>query len=259
MEDQKKPLPRNVILDLLPAYISGEASEETRIIIEEYAQKDQDIARLIQAGILDSEKISSQVPAPDHLEMMSLKRIRTHIRRQLIYVALITTSILMIPFIAMMFTDEVNWTASDFAVMGLILIGTGLTYVFISSKSTNKAYKFAVGIAILAGLLLIWSNLAVGIIGSETNPLNILYFGVFIVGITGAWVSRFQSRGMATAMLLSAATQMLIPVVALIIDRPTLDEPPGILGVFILNLIFAAMFTLSAVLFRFAAKRNDNK
>jgi len=257
MENQKEALPRNVSLDLLPAYISGEASEETRIIVEEYAQKDHDIARLIQSGKLDSEKISSQIPAPDHLEKLALKRIRTRIRRQLIYVALITASILMIPFIAMEFTNEVNWTASDFVVMGIILIGTGLTYVFISGKSTNKTYKFALGIAILAGFLLLWSNLAVGIIGSETNPINILYMGVFIVGIAGALLSRFKPRGMANAMLITAATIILITVAALIVDRPAFDEPPGIVGVFMINLFFAEMFAFSAVLFRFAGSRND--
>ena len=41
-------LARNVILDLLPAYIAGEASPESQALVEEYAQSDPQIARLIR-------------------------------------------------------------------------------------------------------------------------------------------------------------------------------------------------------------------
>lgn len=258
MEKLKNALPKNVILDLLPAYLSGEVSEESRMIVEEYAKEDPDIANLIRSGLVDSEKWAPKIPVPKHLEMVTLQRIRSSIRRKLLYVALITASILMIPFLAMLFTDEVNWTASDFLIMGTILIATGLTYVFISSKSSLKTYKFALGLAIVTGFLLLWSNLAVGIIGAETNPLNLLYIGVFLVGITGAWVSRFQAKGMFTTLLLVTATQILIPVIALILEQSSLQEPPGMVGVFIINLIFGALFALSALLFWFAARQKKD-
>ena len=35
-----EPVSRNVILDLLPAYIAGEASDETRNLVEEFAKND---------------------------------------------------------------------------------------------------------------------------------------------------------------------------------------------------------------------------
>ncbi len=103
--------------------------------------------------------------------MRTLKRVRRTIRRQMICVALATTSILIIPMVAMLFTSKVNWSVFDFIVMGILLFGTGLTYELISRLSNRIAYRAAVGIAVLTGFLLIWINLAVGIIGSENNPV----------------------------------------------------------------------------------------
>jgi hypothetical protein len=250
MENSMKSLPRNVILDLLPAYIADEASEESRALVEEFARNDPKIARLISTGKLESEVISSKIPTPDDLEMKTMKRIRRSIRRQLWFVALTTASILMVPLVAMLFTDEVNWNWLDFTIMGILLFGTGLMYVLITRFSDRISYRIAVGVAVLAGLLLIWINLAVGIIGSEDNPANLLYAGVFAIGIIGAGIARLRPGGMARTMFLTAIAQMLVPVIAIIIWRPSLEESPGLAGVFILNTFFAAMFAVSALLFR---------
>jgi hypothetical protein len=246
-------VPRNVILDLLPSYIAGEASEESRALVEEFAQDDPQIARLIRTQTLESAEIPSNITAPDDLELKTMKRVRRSIRLQMLYVALATASILMVPLMAMMSSDEVNWDLFDFIVMGVLLFGTGLSYVLISRISDSIAYRAAVGVAVAAGFLLIWVNLAVGIMGSEDNPANLLYLGVLAVGLLGAGIARLQSRGMARTLFVTALAQMLVPVIALIIWRPSLDEPPGIIGIFILNSFFAALFIVSALLFRRAA------
>jgi VIT1/CCC1 family predicted Fe2+/Mn2+ transporter len=248
-------VPRNVILDLLPAYLAGEASAESRAIIEEFAKSDPQIARIIRTRTLDPETISQKLAAPDSLEMKTMKRVRRSIRRQMLYVAVATASVLMVPLLAMLFTDEVNWSPFDFIVMAILLFGTGLAYVLISKFSERLAYKAAVAVAVLAGLFLIWVNLAVGIIGSEDNPANVPYLGVLLVGLLGTAISRFQPRGMARTMLVTALAQMLVPVLALIFWRPSLDEPPFILGVFMLNAFFAGLFVVSAVLFRHASEK----
>jgi uncharacterized membrane protein YoaK (UPF0700 family) len=139
--------------------------------------------------------------------------------------------------------------------MAILLFGTGLAYVLISKFSERLAYKAAVAVAVLAGLFLIWVNLAVGIIGSENNPANALYLGVLLVGLVGAAISRLQSAGMARTMLATALVQMLVPVMALIFWRPSLDDPPGIVGVFMLNAFFSGLFVVSAVLFRQASEK----
>ena len=246
---------RNIIIDLLPVYIAGEASEESRDLVEEFARNDPKIARLIRTGTLEPAVIPPKMSIPDDLEMKTMERIRRSIRRQMWYVALATASILMVPLVAMLFTNEVNWNLFDFIVMGILLFGTGLTYVLISRISDSFAYRIAVGVAVVAGLLLIWMNLAVGIIGSEDNPANLLYAGVLAVGIIGAGIARFQPRGMSHTLFVTALSQMLVPVIALLIWMPSLDEPPGLVGVFMLNAFFAALFVVSALLFRRAAQK----
>lgn len=244
-------LPRNVILDLLPSYIAGEASKESRAIVEEFARHDSEIAGLIRAG--SPELTTSKISTPADLEMKTMDRIRRSIRRQMAYVALATACILLIPLVAMQFTNEVDWDAFDFIVMGILLLGTGFTYILVTKTSANAAYRFATGIAVASGLILIWLNLAVGLIGSEDNPANALYAIVLFVGILGAVIANLRARGMARAMFATAIAQFMVPVVALIIWRPSLDDTPGIVGVFILNGFFAMLFTISGMLFRRAS------
>lgn len=73
---------------------------------------------------------------------------------------------LLIPLIAMAFTDEVNWAPLDFAIAGGLLLGTGLSIDFVIRKVTKIEYRIAISLAILAVLLLIWTELAVGIFGT---------------------------------------------------------------------------------------------
>ena len=80
----------------------------------------------------------------------------------------------------------------------------------------NSAYRAAVGVALAAAFILVWVNLAVGIIGSEDNPANVMYGGVLAVGIIGAIIARFQPHGMARALVATALAQALVAVIALI-------------------------------------------
>ena len=74
--------------------------------------------------------------------------------------------ILFIPLIAMQFTDEVNWTLIDFVIAGGLLIGTGLICEFTLRKIKKTKYRIVIILSIIAVLLLIWAELAVGIFGS---------------------------------------------------------------------------------------------
>ncbi len=250
-----KSIPRNVILDLLPIYIAGEASEESRALVEKFAQSDSQIANLIRTGILETDPLSQKTAVPDDLEMKTIKHIRNSIRLKVWYVAFTTAAILVAPLVAMQVTDEVNWGLLDFIVMGFLLFGTGIAYVMISRISERIAYKTAVGIAVISGFLLIWLNLAVGIIGSENNPVNLIYFGVLAIGIIGAVVSHLRPIGMSLTMFATAIALILVPVIVLIFWSSSLGESPGIVGVFGVNAFFSALFVTSALLFKSAAKK----
>lgn len=81
-------------------------------------------------------------------------------------IVLTVVFILLIPLIAMRFTDEVNWTLFDFVVGGALLLGTGLALEFIWRKVTKIEHRIAFGAAILLAFLLIWAELAVGVFGT---------------------------------------------------------------------------------------------
>lgn len=173
--------------------------------------------------------------------------------KRILAIVSVVAGLLLIPLIAMQFSDEVLWTTSDFIFAGVLFLGTGLGIEAAMRKTGDKAYRAGAAVALIATLMLIWMNLAVGIIGNENNPLNGLYFGVILIGIIGAVIARFRSRGMVTAMFVTAVAEGLVPVVALIIGRPSTASAEalmGIVGVFILSWFFAGLFAASAMLFR---------
>ncbi len=167
--------------------------------------------------------------------------------------ALATGCILLIPLVAMQYTNEVDWTLSDFIVAGILLSGTGLTYKLITRKSGEIVCRIAVGFALFTGLFLIWVNLAVGIIGSENNPINMMYFGVIIVGITGAFIVRFKSPGMAYTMFAMAIAQVLVAAIVLITGTFRSPHVP-VIEIVAVNGFFFILFVVSALLFRYASQ-----
>jgi len=81
-------------------------------------------------------------------------------------ILLIVGSLLLIPLIAMQFTDEVNWTALDFVIAGALLLVTGLIFDLVMRKVKNTKYRIAILIIVLLVFFLIWAELAVGIFGT---------------------------------------------------------------------------------------------
>ncbi|MFQ5890661.1 MAG: hypothetical protein ACE5JR_11495 [Gemmatimonadota bacterium] len=173
--------------------------------------------------------------------------------KNIIRIALATAFILLLPLLTMQITDEVVWDLADFAVAGALLFGTGLTYELVARKMGSIAYRVAVGIALAAAFLLVWVNLAVGLIGSEDELANLMYIGVLAVGIIGAIIARFQPHGMARALFATALAQTLVAVIALIAG---MYQYPGssVSEIVNVNGFFVALFLGSAWLFRTAAR-----
>jgi hypothetical protein len=161
--------------------------------------------------------------------------------------------ILLVPLVAMQFSDEVNWGLFDFIFAGALLFGTGLLFELAVRKSGNVAYRAAVGVALVAAFLLIWINGAVGLIGSEDDPANLMFGGVLAVGIVGAILARFQPDAMARALLATAVAQVLAGVIALAAGWGATGPiwPLDIVG---LTGFFTALWLISAWLFQKAAK-----
>jgi len=91
--------------------------------------------------------------------MMSLNK-----RIIVIFIAVIL--ILSVPLIAMQFSANVNWSLSDFFIAGVLLSGTGLLLELVLRKVNKKENRIILFVIIIALLLLIWIEFAVGIFGT---------------------------------------------------------------------------------------------
>jgi hypothetical protein len=107
--------------------------------------------------------------------------------------------------------------------------------------SPSKAYRAATGVALAAAFLLVWINGAVGIIGNENNPANLMYFGVLAVGIIGTVVARRRPNGMVRTMVAMAITQTLISIIVLV---------AGLGYTFVITGFFVLLWLTSAWLFK---------
>ena len=79
----------------------------------------------------------------------------------LIWVALVTGFVLLVPLLAMRLTDEVAWTLVDFVAAGTLVFGAGL--VFVLASRTVPKYRAITGIVLAVALIYVWVELAVGI------------------------------------------------------------------------------------------------
>ena len=118
---------------------------------------------------------------------------------------------------------------------------------------TTSAYRLAVGAALATAFILVWVIGAVGLIGAEGDPFDLIYSGVLAVGIIGAVIARLQPQGMSRAMFATALAQALVVVIALIAGKHqvAVSSVPEIV---FSNGFFVALWLGSSWLFSFAAR-----
>lgn len=145
-----------------------------------------------------------------------------------------------------------HWKPGVFVLASVLALGVArVAYeLFIMKKMGNRPYQLAFGLAAIAVLLLVWMNAAVGGILGD-NPANMMYFGVLLVGVTGAIIARLEPKGMSHTLFATAFAMVLVPLVAWLIGTPAFAN--GLAAVFGLHACFAWLFTGSALLFRRAA------
>lgn len=86
--------------------------------------------------------------------------------KRLIIILGAMTVLLLIPFIAMQFTNEVDWSIRDFAIMGVLLYGTGILCEIVLRTVKSVPNRILICGAVVVAFLLIWAELAVGIFGT---------------------------------------------------------------------------------------------
>lgn len=171
-------------------------------------------------------------------------------------ILLIVGLLLLIPLIAMQYTNEVNWDWFDFLVAGLLLSGTGIAFDILSRKSSKISYRLATAISVGTALLMVWANLAVGIIGSEDNSANLMYLGVLAVGAIGGVIVKFRPMGMSLTMIAVAIAQVILTVIAVSLK---LGAPyNSSTQLIVINGFFIELWLLSAWFFAKGAKPEDS-
>lgn len=158
-------------------------------------------------------------------------------------------ALMLAPAVASRLSDEMQWDSGDFILAGAILLaGCGL-FELLLRASDSWAYRAGALVAAAAAFLIFLTAGAVGIIGSEDGPANLLYLGVIALAAAGAVAARFRARGMALAMSAAAAATVVAGVVGL-------SLVPDMRGFAIGTALFTPLWLLSAWLFAKSARKH---
>jgi hypothetical protein len=90
---------------------------------------------------------------------------RRPLYKSILFVVLGAAAVLMVPLIAMQFT-QVDWTPMDFVAAAVLLIGAGLMYVLPARLLGTKGARIVLGVVVAIMFFLLWAELAVGIFDS---------------------------------------------------------------------------------------------
>lgn len=163
-------------------------------------------------------------------------------------------ALLCVPAIAMRYTSEVDWTASDFVVMGTLFAAILGAYEFLASRAPGFAYRAASVVATLGLFLLIWMNMAVGVIGTENNGANAMFVAVIAIVVGGACLARFRPAGMKRALYAAALAQLAVGVIALAGDLGA-EDPNWPKDVIFLTGFYTGLWAVAGTLFGLAETR----
>lgn len=119
-------------------------------------------------------------------------------------------------------------------------------------KSGTTLYRIGGAVALVAGFIPTWVNVAVGIVG-EDDPSNLGFFGVVVTAAACAFVARFRAGDMARAMLAVAVVQAWLALV--IVTAPSTSDE-GTMRVLVVSTGLTVLWLISAMLFRLSAKRS---
>lgn len=153
--------------------------------------------------------------------------------------------LLLAPLAAMRFTREVAWTPFDFAVAGAMLAIACGAFELAVRASGSLAFRAAVAVAVATGLLIVWACGAVGVIGDEGDPANLMFGGVLLVAVAGGSIGRFRAAGLSRALVATAFVQAAVAVIA---------QRMGSFEGFVASAVFTGAWLLSAWLFGRAAQ-----
>jgi anti-sigma factor RsiW len=189
---------RDVITDLLPAYLTGEASADTRALIEEYLEEDREFARIIEHS--KEERIkemlgTNQLILPVSHEVETLSRLRARLRRRLILTAV--TASCLVGAGALMFSYQLSqrtgdWTRDAEGPAALICAG-GIMYSLYTYLRSPRLQLRDLNLRSPFGWFLIASGLAAASPSLWSRDWKPLILGAFAVMVGINWM-RIEGR-----------------------------------------------------------------
>lgn len=157
-------------------------------------------------------------------------------------------ALLALPFIAMRLDAGPNWGPGDFFIVGVMLAALCGLVEFAARRSSSGPYRWAMGLAALGGFLVIWVNLAVGIVASEDNPYNLVFLAIVVATVAGSIIGRARPKAMARILPVTAASLLIALGIGQMLGSDELHDTR--LAEWVGVTIFAAIFAGSALLFR---------
>ncbi len=183
----------------------------------------------------------------EHMRLLSVRH------KSIIRATLVTVGVLLIPLWGVFHVDGWNWDWHGFVVAGAFVFTAAMTYELGVKGMSNKAYRFAMGLAVATAFVLTWANFVLAV---DVSLANFMYFGVVVVGLVGAAIARLRASGMAVALFVTAMAQMLVPFIALVFWKTHVAQGAAV-PVLGLNGVFIVLFAMSALLFRRAARTHE--
>jgi len=166
--------------------------------------------------------------------------------KTMLRVALGALAVLMVPLVASQVVEGWNWPAGAFVRVYVLFFVTGMVFALVARRMGAWSYKAGLGVALVAGFALGWSNMVH--VADSGNPANLVYYSVLGVGAVGALLARLEARGLARTLFAMAATLAVIAVIL-----PSGAPPYLARNMAIGHGVYVALFTASALMFRHAS------
>jgi hypothetical protein len=167
--------------------------------------------------------------------------------KTMLRVALGALAVWMVPVVAAQFVEDWHWGVGGFVRVYVLFFLTGMAIALIARRMDAWSYKLGVGVALVEGFALGWSNMVH--VADSGNPANLWYYSVLVVGVVGACLARLKAPGLARTLFVMAATLALIAVML-----PSGAPPYLARNMAIGHAINVVLFTASGLLFRHASR-----
>ncbi len=170
-------------------------------------------------------------------------------------VGLGTAALLCLPALAMRYTEEVRWSGGDFLAAAILLLSAGAAFEWLANRVGATVGRAAAVLTAGTALLLVWSTLAVGLIGAEGQAYN-LWILLPVAGLAGGvFVSGRQGAGLARALWATAGLQLaVLPIAWITTSARSIGWPADLLST---TAFFCLLWTLAGWLYHRAGKTGN--